>query len=67
MTDRQRVQFNRMRETLKEIAFGYQSPDAMRRTSEKEFGLQYSDALEMAYENIQTIARDAVKGVRECR
>lgn len=66
MTKAQREQFNRMRFALKMIA-GYQTPDQLRRDCEKDYGLEYHDALEMAYENLLEDARTAVKGVRECR
>mgnify|MGYP000139215778 FL=1 len=31
----------------------------------KDWGLSYDEALEMAYENIQEIAKRAVKGVKD--
>jgi hypothetical protein len=54
----------RMYTTLKRIATGYQTPDQLRRNSEKEYGLSYHESLEMAYENLQAEAKAAVKGVR---
>lgn len=42
----------------------YDSPERMRRESEKAFGLDYEEALGYAYDNIQGEARDAIKGVR---
>jgi hypothetical protein len=42
----------------------YDSPDRLRRTSEKNYGLPYEDALEGAYENIQEEAKCGLKGVR---
>lgn len=53
-----------MRSALKQIATGYQTPDQIRRGSEKDFGLEYSEDLEMSYENIQETAKQSVKGVR---
>lgn len=65
MTPKQREQFNRMRATLLNIARGYQTPDQLRRNSEKDFGCEFHECLEYAYENIQAEAKAAVKGVRE--
>ena len=50
-------------DALKRIA-AYQSPDRLRRSSEKDWGLPYAEALEMAYDNIQSDAKRAVHGVR---
>jgi hypothetical protein len=36
----------------------------LRRNSQKQLGLSFAEALEMAYENIQEEARTAVKGVK---
>ena len=36
----------------------------LKRNSEKQFGLDYEEALEMSYENIQMVAKEAIKGVR---
>lgn len=40
-------------DTLKRIAKGYQTPDQLRRNSERDFGCRYHEALEMTYENLQ--------------
>lgn len=64
MTPNQRKQFNTMLATLKKIAFDYQTPSQIRRTSERDYGLEYDEAIEMIYENIQEEARHASKGVR---
>jgi soluble cytochrome b562 len=63
MTKKQMQDFNKMRNALIEIT-KYQTPDKLRRDSEKDWGVQFEEALEMAYENIQTTAKYAVKGVR---
>lgn len=42
----------------------YQTPDQLRRRSEKMYGLSYEEALEYAYENVQQTAKDAIRGVR---
>ena len=65
MTPKQKEQFNIMRATLKKIATGYQTPDQLRRNAEREYGLDASEAIEYAYENIQQDAKRAVSGVRE--
>ena len=42
----------------------YQSSDRLRRNSEKEYGLPFTEALEYSYENVIEDARLAVKGRR---
>lgn len=64
MTPKQVEQFNRMRDTLIRIAREYQTPDQLRRNADRDYGLDFSEAIEMAYENIQGEARAAVRGVR---
>lgn len=51
-------------DALKKIAREFQSPDQLRRNAERDYGLSVSEALEMAYENIQTLAADTIRGVR---
>lgn len=58
------LQFNKMLTTLKKISKRYESPERLRRNSEKEYGLEYEEALEMAYDNIQTEATICIKGIR---
>jgi len=53
----------KMLETLTKIARHYQQPEEMRETSEDEYGLDFSEALEMAYENIQGEAAAACRGI----
>ena len=65
MTPKQREQFNYMRSALKTIATSYQTPEQLRRSAERDIGIRPDEAIEYAYENIQQLARDAVKGVRE--
>lgn len=64
MSNKQQEQFNRMLAALKTISQDYQTPDQLRKNSEKMWGVDYEEALEMAYENIQQLAKDASKGVR---
>lgn len=63
MTPTETRNFVRMYSALKEIA-RYQTPDQLRRGSQKEYGLDSSEALEYAYENVLETARRATKGVR---
>lgn len=54
-----------MRETLLQISKGYMTPDKIRREVEKGHPLDYDEYLEGAYENIQSEAATAVKGVKK--
>lgn len=54
----------RLYDALKRIARGYQTPDQLRRNAEREYGVSGSEAIEMAYENIQQEAEIAIKGLR---
>lgn len=63
MTPAQEKQFVRMHEALKRITC-YQSPSHMRKHSIKEWGLPFEEVLEIAYENVQEEAKQAVKGIR---
>lgn len=67
MTPKQRLQFNQMRKALKRIANEYQTPDQLRRNAERDFGLDYEEALEYSYENIQHEAKAASRGVRRVK
>ncbi len=49
-------------DALKTIAKGYDSSDRLRRDSQKAFGLEFAEALEYAYDNIQSLAALAIKG-----
>jgi hypothetical protein len=49
--------------TLQMIA-RYDDPERLRRTAEKRYGLTGDEALEMAYENVLSHARTAVRGHR---
>lgn len=53
----------RLAAALRRIA-AYDSPDRLRRSSEKQWGLAFEEAMEMAYDNIQQEARNALRGVR---
>lgn len=58
--------YNKMYDALKTIANGYQTPERMRRHSKNDWGLSYEETLEMAYENIQQLAKEATKNVKRC-
>lgn len=42
----------------------YQSSDVLQRRSQKDYGLDYSEALEFAYDNVRQEAMDAIRGKR---
>lgn len=67
MTNKERDDYERMRVALKRIATRYLTPAQLGRNAEKLLGLSYTEALEMAYENIQDDARMAVRGVRRAK
>lgn len=56
--------YNRMYDALITIANGYQTPDQLKRNSKNQYGLGYEETLEMAYENIQQLAKEATRHVR---
>lgn len=51
-------------DTLKKIARDYQSSDVLRKRAPKDWGVDYEEALEMSYENIQHDAERAIRGKR---
>lgn len=67
MTTKQQAQFNKMLRTLKKISKQYQTPAQLEKSAGKSFGLAYVEALEMAYENIQSDAAFGCKGIREIK
>lgn len=64
ITKKQKNQFNLMLHALRKIAKGYQTSDQIRRNSEKEYGLEFSEALEYSYDNLQNEAKTACQGIR---
>ena len=64
MTPKQKANYNKMILVLKRISKNYQTTDQLRRNSNNMYGLSYDEALEMAYDNIQTEASLTVKGIR---
>lgn len=64
MTAKQKENYNRMLYALREIA-AYQSSERLQNNSWDDWGLEDgSEALEMAYDNIQETAKRACKGIR---
>lgn len=63
MTNKQIQDMRKMHSALSEIS-QYQSPERLRRDSEKDYGLDYTEALEMAYENVIETAKLGKKNVR---
>lgn len=63
ITEKQKRQFNLMLNALKKIK-AYQSPAKLRKDSSKDWGLDFEEAIEMAYENIQNEAAVACKNVK---
>ena len=64
MTPKQTKQFNLMLYTLKKIASDYQTSSQMRKNANKDWGVDFEDAIEMAYDNIQQEAKLATKGIK---
>lgn len=54
----------RFYDALKRIA-SYTPPDKLRRTSQKDYGLDGDEAIEYAYDNVINDAKAAIKGM--CR
>jgi hypothetical protein len=53
----------RLLTALRRIA-AYDTPEKLRKNSEKNWGCSYYEAIEMAYDNIQEEARRAAFGIR---
>lgn len=51
-------------DTLKRIAKEYMTTEQLQRRAVKMYGVSYQEALEMAYDNIQGAAADAIRGKR---
>lgn len=61
MTEKESLKFEKMRNALLTIAKGYMTPDQLRKQCGNRYGVEYAEALEMAYENIQETARLALR------
>lgn len=64
ITQKQAYQFNIMLNQLKKISKQYQTPAQLRKGSQGEYGIDFEEALEMSYENIQNEAAFGCKGVK---
>ena len=62
-TDKNAADAARYFAALKRIS-QYQSPDRMRKSSQKDWGLGFEETLEYAYENVIQEARNAIRGKR---
>ena len=51
-------------DALRHIDHDFMTTNELRRNSQKEWGLPYEEALEMAYDNLKDVAKRAVKGKR---
>lgn len=63
MTSKEAIQFKQMHHALKRIA-AYDSSDRLRRSSQKDWGVDFEEAIEMAYENVQQEAKNGLRGIR---
>lgn len=52
-----------MYKALNTIANHYQTPQQLQKNSGKQYGLEYEEALEMSYENIQQVAKEGMRGI----
>ncbi len=64
MSDKMFRDYAQMYEALRRI-LKYATPDQLRRSSQKDWGLEYEEALGYSYENIQGEARSGLKNVRK--
>lgn len=51
-------------DALKRIAAGYMTSEELQRRSEKLYGLEPSEAIEMAYDNVLAEVKAAIRGKR---
>jgi hypothetical protein len=63
MTAKEQHDYAQMFHALKRI-LAYDTPDRLRRTAEKRYGVEFGECLEMAYENLQKEAMDGLFSVR---
>ena len=64
MKAKQIQQIQNMYRALQTISKDYMTPSQLRRNSEKTYGLDYEDSMEMSYENMQELAKQSIKGVK---
>ena len=63
-TEKRLEREQQMYDALKVIAKDYQTPDRLRKTAERQYGLSYEEALEAAYWNILALAANTIHGMR---
>ena len=63
MTPEEKTNYNRMHAMLVKIESDYQTPEEIRESYE-DMGLDFDEALEMAYENIQSEALNTVNNIK---
>ena len=63
LPDRRQKELAEYYAVLKRIA-AYQRPERLRKFAERQYGLSYEEALEMAYDNVISEAATAVRGKR---
>jgi hypothetical protein len=66
MTPTERKHFEQMYVALTRITH-YQSVERMRRSSGRDWGLEFTETLEYAYENVLGEAKMGLKGVRRSK
>jgi hypothetical protein len=49
-------------EALRFIVKNFQTPTQLKRSCQEDYGLEYEEALELSYENIQAFAKGKLKG-----
>ena len=64
MTEKQKQQFNDMLHALDRIS-RYASVNYIKKYSERDWGVEPDEALEMCYENVIVEAKRTKKGIRE--
>jgi hypothetical protein len=64
MTAKEQRDYEQMYCALRRIA-KYDTPAQMMRSSRKQWGLDFAECVEYAYENIQGEAKSGLKGVRK--
>lgn len=63
MTEQEKINYNKMFNILLKISSQYQTPGEIKDNSEETFGLDFEEALEMSYDNIQLEAIMAIHGL----
>lgn len=60
MTEEQIAQFNNMFDALRLIAYEFET---LTELHEHDYGLEFEEVIEMAYENMQSTAEHALNGI----